>query len=617
MIEFLICTSFLHGKGFDTTKVLDSEPTSKKKAMSEFCFFKNVEKDYALYALVFLVAMAARIFFFIWMDEPILFFKYPYFAEKLADGKEIGDRIVDLSPFYLYCLSIIGKAFNWDWLTIKLIQSVVGSYNALLIMALGSRLFNRTTGLFAALLYALYGNVIILESTLEPTVFVMLFDLLLVYFLVLTGDGENSLLKTLSLAASGGFFAGLSIITKPNALLFLPMGVVWLLFFQQNPHSYKKRMIHSSVFVISALFIVAPITIRNYIHLNEFVLVTADAGKVFYHGNSKSATVLSRATLPEVEMNRDESDEPDFAHVLFRRYANRQAEKTLSPSEASRFWAKRAIEDIENDPLRYFKRTLKKFAFFFTDYEVHYIASAYTEYKNSLSLPFIRYGIIASLALLGMLFGLPHFRRLFLLYGTVGMYLISCMLFLVQSRYRTPAVPFLCLFAGSAVSVLADMASKRNFGRLCLSILGCVVLLFVSHKAFSIKISQHDRWQEATKKCFQMRALPFFNAKRYEAAVRELNQCLSMVPDFVPALNLRGKAHAMLNHSKEAEFDFKKVISLAPYSSQGYLNMGFVCLIQGKTERARWYLNKANMLSPDDKKIIKALDALEKLFRKE
>ena len=580
--------------------------------MSELCLFKKAEKDYALYALVFLVAMAARIFFFIWIDEPILFFKYPYFAEKLASGKEIGDRIVDLSPFYLYFLTVIRKVFNVEWLTIKFIQSFIGSLNVLLILALGTRLFNITAGLLAALLYALYGNVIILEATLEPTVFIMFFILLLFYSLILSGDDENSSIKTLFMVASSGCFTGFSIITKPNALLFLPLGITWLLFFQQSSHSFKKRMIQSSIFVISALFIVAPITIRNYIHLNEFVLVTADAGKVFYHGNSKSATVLQRATLAEVEMNRDEkSKEPDFAHVLFRRYANSQAGKKLTPSEASRFWAKRTIEDIEDDPPKYFKRTLKKIAFFFSDYEAHYIASAYTEYKNSLSLPFIRYGIIAALALLGMLLGLPHFRRLFILYGAVGIYLTSCTLFLVQSRYRTPAVPFLCLFAGSAISILADMAFRRKLGKLCLSILRCAVVLFLSHKAFSVDISQYDRWQEATKKYYQMHALPFFNAKRYEVALRELNHCLSIVPDFVPALNLRGKTHAILNHYEEAESDFKKVISLAPSSPQGYRNMGFVSLVQGKTEKARWCLKKANMLSPDDKKIKKALDDIK------
>jgi hypothetical protein len=128
------------------------------------------------------------------------------------------------------------------------------------------------------------------------------------------------------------------------------MGVLWLLFFQKNHHSFKKRLIQSSIYVISALIIIAPITIRNYIHLNDFVLVTADAGKVFYHGNSRSATVLRRASLPEVEINRGEIDEPDFAHVIFRRYAEKQTGRILRPSEASRFGLSGQFKTLKLSP---------------------------------------------------------------------------------------------------------------------------------------------------------------------------------------------------------------------------------------------------------------------------
>jgi Flp pilus assembly protein TadD len=114
---------------------------------------------------------------------------------------------------------------------------------------------------------------------------------------------------------------------------------------------------------------------------------------------------------------------------------------------------------------------------------------------------------------------------------------------------------------------------------------------FFVTEAFRVEISQHDRWQVATKKYYELGALPLFNAQRYEEALNETNRCLSIVPDFVPALNLRGKTYAMLNNYKEAESNFKKAISLTPISPEGYRNMGFICLIQGKVEAARRYLS--------------------------
>ncbi len=567
-------------------------------------------QDYKSYAVIFLVAIGARIFFLVWIDEPILFFKYPFFAEKLSQGKDIGERLVDLSPFYLYFLTLLKKIFGIDWVIVKFIQSFIGAINSLLILALGTHLFQKTTGILAALIYALYGNVIILESTLEPTVFVLLFNLLSVYFLLLAKEGARSPWQSSVLALTGGFFVGLLIITKPNALLFLPIGIGWLLFFPTGTLIFHERLARALMFCGLALLVVTPVTVRNYVRLKDFVLVTADAGKVFYHGNSKSATALEGADLPHPGLSEGRSDEPDYAHVLFRKTAARLTGKAMSPSESSRFWIGQTLSDISDDPPKYIRRVLKKCVFFFTDYEMHYIASAHKEYKRSLSFPFIRYGIIVSLGILGMLVSLRRFDQLFLLYAPVALYLFSGMLFIVQSRYRVPAVPYLCLFAARAILTLKDMFVARRFKTTCTFLLLAGVFFMLSHLAFRSEIVTQDRWQEATKTHYEMGARRLYDSGRYKEAVSELDRCLSIVPDFVPGLNLRGKAHAVLGKYQKAETDFKKVISLSPNAPEGYKNMGFVYLLEGETDKARTYLDKALALSPHDPKVREALKKL-------
>jgi hypothetical protein len=149
--------------------------------------------------------------------------------------------------------------------------------------------------------------------------------------------------------------------------------------------------------------------------------------------------------------------EPDYAHVLYRKTAERLSGRDLTPSESSGFWMGKAFGDILSDPAAYMILEVKKLFYFFNDYEMHYIASAYKEYKASLYFPLVRHGIVASLGLLGMILSCRRFKDLFLLYGMVFVYLLAGMLFLVQSRYRTPAVPFLCLFAGHSLSALREM----------------------------------------------------------------------------------------------------------------------------------------------------------------
>lgn len=508
-----------------------------------FSLPRGTRQDYTLHAVVFLVAICIRIFFLIWIDEPILFFKYPFFAEKLANGVGIGERLVDLSPFYLYFLTILNKLFGVSWPFIKCFQIFIGAINTLLVFIIGSRLFKKSAAFIAAMIFAFYGNVIILETTLEPTVFVLFFNLLSVYFLLLSRTGSKSQIKDISLILAAGISAGMGIITKPNFLLFLPVGMTWVLFFRTTDFGFKKNLFHTLLFLCAAVVVIAPITIRNYLKLHDFILVTADAGKVFFHGNSKTATAIVGADLSENSPYLNSSSEPDYAHVVFRKTASQLTGKTLSPSQAARFWIEITLKDIFHDPALYLNRELKKFVHFFTDYEVHYIASAHKEYKKSLSYPFLRYGIIISLGFLGILLSLKKFKELFLIYGAVGVYLLSCTIFLVNARYRTPAVPYFCLFSGYAIYALKNMAKTHQFKRLGICALIFCAAYFSTHAAFKEALLKHDQWQEATKICYEMEGMLAFKNGRYQNAVLPLTRSIAILPNFYPAYILRGRSY--------------------------------------------------------------------------
>ncbi|NVM21891.1 MAG: glycosyltransferase family 39 protein [Desulfobacterales bacterium] len=581
---------------------------------------KEASQDYKTYLVVFLIAIGARIFFLVYIDEPILFLKYPFFAEKLAGGADIGERLVDLSPFYLYLLTSLKKIFGFDWSFVKFVHSFVGAMNCLLVYAVGTRVFRKEVGLLGALIFSVYANLIILESTLEPTVFVLLFNIISVYLLLrIRQDGDSSK-RACVLSLLAGLFAGLSIITKPSFLLFLPLAAIWLLFFntpiQTLPHGKllfldKKGLSCALLFCGAALLVVMPITVRNYVKLHDFVLVTADAGKVFFHGNGRGATALEGTGLPDEGFAEEGAVEPDYAHVLFRKTAAKLSGKKLSPSESSGFWTRRAFADIADDPVSYIKLEAKKLFYFFNDYEMHYIASAYKEYKASLAFPFVRYGIISSLAILGMVLSPARFKELFLIYGMVFVYLLSGMLFLVQARYRTPAVPYLCLFAAYGIYSFREMLTAKNVRQAAMALIIAGLFFALTHFAFRSEVVNVDRWQEATKTHYQIGAKPLFKKGRYQEAITDLNKSIAMAPDFSPAYNLRGKACAILGMNREALVDFKKVISLSPSLPEGYKNAGFLYLLQGDTQTARDYLSKTLTLAPHDTKVREAFAKLK------
>ena len=67
----------------------------------------------------------------------------------------------------------------------------------------------------------------------------------------------------------------------------------------------------------------------------------------------------------------------------------------------------------------------------------------------------MRFATVVPLALAGLVAAWPLRRRLAILYLFVGSYLATVLLFFVTARYRLPAVPILCVFAGyGAVAIL-------------------------------------------------------------------------------------------------------------------------------------------------------------------
>jgi hypothetical protein len=386
--------------------------------------------------------------------------------------------------------------------------------------------------------------------------------------------------------------------------------MAWLAIFDRNRYTFKRRLLRVFLFCGTALMVVLPITVRNYVTLNDVVLITADGGKVFFHGNARGASALEGIGLPDEGFAEEGKDQPDYAHVLFRKTASKLCGRNLSPSESSRFWFRKTLGDIFGDPKAYVVRQLKKSLYFFKDYEMHYIASAYKEYTASLSFPFIRFGVISTLSVLGMVLSLRNHRRLFPIYGVVFIYFLSGVLFLVQSRYRTPAVPYLCLFGGFAVCLLIEMMEAKRYKSAGVSVMLAGILFVASHFVYCGEIINMDRWQKATKVYYQMGAKTLFHEGRYKETVEALEKCIAIAPEFGPAYNLRGKSFAMLENYGSAMQDFERVVQLSPHMAEGYKNIGFLYLIVGNTTKAKPYLLKALSLSPEDTKVKKAVETL-------
>lgn len=558
------------------------------------------------FLVIFILALTIKLLIFFFATDPIIFYKYPYFAEQISKGLDIGERTIDLSPLYLYINILFYKIFGSNWEALAVFQIMVGSLSCLFIYAIGEKLFTRNIGLIAAVILILYGNLTLIELTLEPEAFVVFFNSLAVLVLI-AAKNENASEYQFWKWFLAGAVLGLAVITKANAVLILPGAIIWI---WRGGSKGDKKLVATLSLVLGVFLLISPVTLRNYFKFHDCILVTADGGKVFFHGNGPGATGMERADLANQGFIEEGQTEPDYAHVLFRNAARDLSGSPLKLSACSNFWVDRTMDHIRANSMSSLFLELKKFCFFWSNYEVHDLDSTYKNYETIRHWPLIPFGIIAALGIVGMGLSLRKFRQVFLIYWMVFVYLSSVLIFFAASRYRLPAVPFLSIFAACALTYLFTLIKDSNWKLLL--VFGAVFLFFFSCTILPFKkeIKAFDQWQKATRIHYSLGGKVLFKKGLYQEAVEEFQKTLALQPNFAPAYNYLGRSFAILEDYNRAEASFQRVIQLAPSLEEGYMNLGLLYELQGQRLKAVSYLSQALSLNPQNTKVKEHLQTL-------
>lgn len=555
---------------------------------------------------IFLLSLAVKTAIFYFATDPVIFNKYPYFAEQISKGSAIGERILDLSPAYLYITVLFFKIYGPNWEALALLQILLGSLNCIIIYFVGLRIFGAAAGLLAAAMLMLYGNMTLVELTLEPETFVLVFNSLALLALIEAGNNRTPGYRSGKWLLAG-MLVGLSAITKPNALLIIPGAFIWIGFMVKT---WGNRCRAMAFILLGVFLLVAPVTIRNYIQFDDFILITADGGKVFFHGNGPGATGMERADLPDQGFIEEGQSEPDHAHALFRKTARSVSKAPLKPSECADFWLTRTIDHIQTAPLSALFLEWKKFCLFWNNYEVHDLDSTYKNYSRIQKWPLIPFGIISALGILGMGITLKRFRHAFLLYWMIFIYLFCVLVFFAASRYRIPAAPFLCLFASQFLTQLFHFLRQKYISKTVCCLMFIPMLLAWTYLPFHREIKQFDGWQQASRIHYSLGGKTLFAKGEYQEAIPEFEKVISVDPNFTPAYNYLGKSFAIIGEFDKAQKCFQRVIDLAPTVDEGYLNTGLLLELKGESSKALPYFEKALSLNSNN---TKAKEHIEKL----
>ncbi len=196
--------------------------------------------------------------------------------------------------------------------SIQLFQIACDSLAAVLIFLIAIEIFPLTVGVIAGLLVALapqftWNSVLLLPDTLA------VFPLLLAaYFL--TRALKKPRLLTIAIA---GACIGLSCWLRANALFMAPFLAVAIVFLFEG----NRRFQFAGMFLIAALLVIAPLTIRNWIVYQHFIPVSLGAGQTMLEGISdydpERKFGIPNTDMGIMKMEAEEHNRPDYYSTLF------------------------------------------------------------------------------------------------------------------------------------------------------------------------------------------------------------------------------------------------------------------------------------------------------------
>jgi hypothetical protein len=338
------------------------------------------------------------------------------------------------APVYPLFLAIVGAGTTESDAAparVKVVQSIVGAIGVGLIGLLARRAAGPRAGVAAAAIAAVYPPLVwicayVLSEALYSTL-ALLTALLLDTALDRTGGVSTAERgrRGMAIAAAASLTAGLAMLVRPAMLLFLPLGVWWLI--------SLRRPSLAAVLVVTSLAVITPWTVRNFRVYGTFVLIASEGGVTFWTGNH-----------PLARGEGDLAANPDIkiAEIAFRR-----AHPGLTAEQLEPLYYRDAVQHIAQHPIWWLGLLARK-AF----YTIVPVGPSYTLHSTKYLVASVAsYLLVLPWAVIGARAwwrGARPPEALFVLAASAA---IAGLVFFPQERFRIPVIdPALIVCAGIA-----------------------------------------------------------------------------------------------------------------------------------------------------------------------
>jgi tetratricopeptide (TPR) repeat protein len=507
-------------------------------------------------------------------------------ARAIAAGNFWGDEAFFRAPLYPYFLALLYAISGGSITFARIVQAAIGGGSAAVCYFVGIELFRdrRIAFLGAALLAtiwtALYFDVELLLVVLE-----IFFGLLAVLFLSKARRGH-----TVHFALAG-LFVGLYAITRPTILAFALF--LWLIYLLTRSRLDKKTMVKRLILCYAIIAaIILPVTLRNYVVADDFILISSQGGVNLYIGNNAESDGSS-ARLPGV----DRWD----GYYEAKGIAETEVNRELKPSEVDKYYIKKTIGFVKNQPVNAAKLFLWKAYLYTNAIELgnNFDGNFLRQRLDVLRYDPVSLYIILPFSFLGMGVLIRRFRDHSPAYLFVIIYSGTVVLFFISDKFRMPVVPFLCLFAAAGFFWLWEKIKAKDWKRLAPTVAilaGLFVYCSIPPKGYSRDFNFAQSGAAL--------GMLYQELGRYEEAEKEMSAALERDPYNSTALVFMGNLYLETDRIDEAAELYERVLLRDPDDIQALTNLGVYYTEKGDFDKAYEYFKLATDAYPKDAKTL-------------
>lgn len=538
----------------------------------------------------------------------------PLFDRPVLDGQFCIDWAVQIlsgtvpaapfyqDPLYPYLLAGLFGIFGRGLWPVYALHLLLGLLVVALVHDTTRRLFGRRAAAIAALLAALYKPFLFYEGQVEKTTVAVAAVTLLLWTLV---RGLRS--RAPGWAALTGIALGAACLSRGNLLIFVPLLPATFLAFGSG--HWRDNRGRALAALAGALFILAPVSVRNSRLGGGFLVTNAQLGQNLYAGNGPYNRDGQNGTPPWVRTS------PEFEQADFAAAAEQALGRQLTPTEVSRHFVAESLRWVRDNPGEFLRLLGKKALLYVNAFEVpdNTDIDFYARSTPVLRLPLPGFSLVFALGVPWLLLrGCTRGPRAPLAAFT-AVYALAVVSFFVLSRFRAPAVPALLPFAGGFAAFLIRPALRgalppEPWRR---SLVLCVV-------ALALSLAPVDRIPAARSAA---QSLANIGAQQYRegdvtGAEASFRAALAEDPTLVGALRSLGVLYVRRGATVQAAPLLEQAVAIDPSDAVSRYYLGLVFERREAWEAALLEFEAAASLAPGRTDIREARDRAQARFQR-